>query len=214
MASSGYGRLNGPYSPPRNPAVMPPADVDERRDRRVPRPENLRHPGADVGSGHGPRRDIPRVPVVLMPGVEDVPEVGHDVRADQGAAVEHLRDALQALRDLDVGDGRVDARERAEDPVRRRADLVRGESLGVERLGGGHAAGHPQDDDRVGRWDRVLDGPGGGAGAVCQDGAGFAPGQGRQGGRAGGLEEPSASPGPSGLHRVGSVSGSTGIRGA
>ena len=84
--------------------LQPLADVDERRDGRVLRPADLGDPRADVRRGHRLRRDVAGVPVVLVPRVEDVPQVGDDVRADQRAPVHHLGDVLQPLRDLDVVD--------------------------------------------------------------------------------------------------------------
>ena len=84
-ASSGYGRLNGPYSLPKKPAVVnafssspspslePLADVDERRDGRVRAGPSVRaiH-GAEVRRGDRLRRHVAGVPVVLVPRVQDV----------------------------------------------------------------------------------------------------------------------------------------------
>ena len=53
-----------------------------------------------------------------MPRVQDVARGRRHVRADQRAAIHHLGDVLQALRDLDVVDDRVDGREGAEDLAR------------------------------------------------------------------------------------------------
>ena len=78
------------------------------------RPEHAGHPRADVRAGDRLRRHVAGVPVVLVPRVQDVAQVGQHVRADQRAAVHHLGDVLQALRDLDVVDDRVDGREGAE----------------------------------------------------------------------------------------------------
>ncbi len=135
----------------------PLADVDERRDRRVLRPADLGDPRADVRRGHGLRRDVPGVPVVLVPRVEDVPQVGNDVRADQGAPVQDLGDVFQPLGDLHAVEHRVDGGERAEDLLRRDADLERGVPLGIERFGRRHAAGQPEQDERVGGGLGLLD---------------------------------------------------------
>ena len=81
----------------------------------IVRPAHPGDPRAEVRRGHGLRRDVAGVPVVLVPRVQDVPQVGDDVRADQRAAVHHLGDVLQPLRDLDVVHDRVDGREGAQD---------------------------------------------------------------------------------------------------
>ena len=57
---------------------------------------------------------------------------------------------LQPLRELDVVDGRVDGRERAEHVARSARRRERRVALRIEGLGLRHAAGHPQHDDRVG----------------------------------------------------------------
>ena len=59
------------------------ADVDERRDGGVVRAADLRDPRAEVRAGDRLRRDVAGVPVVLVPRVQDVAQVGDDVRADQ-----------------------------------------------------------------------------------------------------------------------------------
>ena len=53
--------------------------------------------------------------------------------------------------DLDVVHDRVDGRERAQDLLDRQADLERRVALRVERLRRRHAAGHPEQDARIGR---------------------------------------------------------------
>ena len=64
----------------------------------IARPEHAGHPRADVRRGDGLRRHVAGVPVVLVPRVEDVAQVGLHVRADERAAVHHLGDVLQARR--------------------------------------------------------------------------------------------------------------------
>src|SRR5882724_1242407 len=54
-------------------AFEPLADVDERWDGRVVRPAHPSDPRADVWSGHGLGRHIARMPVILMPRVQNVP---------------------------------------------------------------------------------------------------------------------------------------------
>ena len=61
---------------------QPLADVDERRDRRVSRTADLGDPRADVRRGHGLRRNISGVPVILVPRMQDISQVGDNVRAD------------------------------------------------------------------------------------------------------------------------------------
>ena len=55
------------------------------------------------------------------------------------------------LRELDVVDGGVDRRERAQHVLDVHARLKRRVALRVERFGLRHAAGHPEHDDRIGR---------------------------------------------------------------
>src|SRR4029079_7143619 len=89
----------------------PLADVDERWQDRVIRSADAGDPGADVWARHGLWGDVAGVPVVLMPAVEDVPQVGGDVRPDQGGPVHHLGDVLEPLGELDVVHNAVDGRE-------------------------------------------------------------------------------------------------------
>ena len=55
--------------------IEPLADIDERRHRRVARPERARDERAEVRRGHGLRRHVAGVPVELMPRVQDEAEV-------------------------------------------------------------------------------------------------------------------------------------------
>ena len=50
-------------------------------------PRTRGDPRADVRRGHRLRRDVAGVPVILVPRMQDVAEVGDDVRTDQRAAV-------------------------------------------------------------------------------------------------------------------------------
>ena len=54
------------------------ADVDERRHDGILGAQHLGHPGTDVRGGNGDGRNIARVPMVLVPRVQDVPQVGLD----------------------------------------------------------------------------------------------------------------------------------------
>ena len=112
-------------------------------------PSVARH-RADVRHRHRLRRHVAGVPVVLVPRVQDEAEIGGLERADHRAAIDDAADALEPLRELDVIDGRVDRRERAEHVADRHARRERRVALRIERLGLRHAAGHPQHDDRVG----------------------------------------------------------------
>ena len=95
--------------------------------------------------------------MILVPRMQDATEVGLHVGAEQRAAVEHARDLLQPLADLNAIDRRGDRRERADHVGHGEALLKRLIPLGIEIVGGSHAAGHPQQDDRIrlGLW--VLD---------------------------------------------------------
>ena len=125
------------------------ADVDESRDVRVVRPERPRDDRPHVRGGHGERRDVTGVPVILMARVENEPEVGADERPDQRPAIHDRCDAFEALGELDVVDGRVDRRKRAEHAVGIEAALERHIPLRIERLGVSHPAGHPKEDHRI-----------------------------------------------------------------
>ena len=52
-------------------------------------PEHAGHPRADVRRGHRLRRHVARVPMILMPRMQNVAQVGQHVRANQRAAVHH-----------------------------------------------------------------------------------------------------------------------------
>ena len=126
-------------------------DGDEGRDVRVPGTEGSRDDGADVRHRHRLRRDIAGVPVVLVPRVQDEAEIGGVERAYDRSAVDDAADLFQPLRELDVVDGGVDRRERAQHVLDVHARLERRIALRIERFRLRHAAGHPQNDDRVGR---------------------------------------------------------------
>ena len=130
-------------------AFEPLADVDERGNGGVARAEEFRNPRPHVRRRNGLRRHVPGVPMILMTRVENVAEIGHDVRADECAAVDHLRDVFETLGEFDVIDYGVDRGKRRENPLGGQADLERFIALGVEGLRRSHAARHPEKDDGV-----------------------------------------------------------------
>src|SRR5262249_19798683 len=68
------------------------ADVDEGGNRRVVRTLDPRDPRAEVRRGDRLRRDVAGVPVILVPRVEDVAEIGDDMRADERRPIHDPRD--------------------------------------------------------------------------------------------------------------------------
>ena len=86
-----------------------------------------------------------------MARVQDEAQVGGVERADDRPAVDHARDLLEPGGELDVVDRGVDRRERAQDVLDVDARLERRVPLRVEGFGLGHAAGHPEHDDGIGR---------------------------------------------------------------
>ena len=125
------------------------ADVDEGGHHRIARAEHAGHPGADVRAGDGLRRDIAGMPMELVTRMQDAAEVGLHRRTDQRAAVHDPRDVLESFADADAVDRRRDRREGAEHAVVGESLLVRRVALRVEGLGRGHAAGEPDENDRV-----------------------------------------------------------------
>jgi len=73
-----------------------------------------------------------------------------DVGADERAAVEDRGDLTEPRADPDAVDRRRDRRKGADHVGDGEPRLERRVAFRVERVGGGHPAGHPQDDDRVG----------------------------------------------------------------
>ena len=133
------------------------SDGDERRHVGIARAERARDHRPDVRHRHRLRRDVAGVPVILVPRVQDEPEIRGHERADHRALVDDAGDVLEPLRELDVVDLRVDGREGAEHVLDRHARRERRVALRVERLGARHPAGHPEDDDGVGcRFPRRL----------------------------------------------------------
>ena len=130
--------------------IKPLADVDERRHRVVEGPQRLGDHRADVRGRRALRRSVTGVPLILMPRMEDKAEIARGVGADQGAAIHHPGQFLQALGELDSIDDRRNRRKRAENGRGLHPLLVGNIALGVKRLGRGHAAGHPEDDQPVG----------------------------------------------------------------
>ena len=126
-------------------------NIDEGRHCGVLRPQCARHHTSDVRAGDRLRRGVSRVPVELMPRMENETQIAGRVSPDEGAAIHHLGHLLQSLADPNAIHGRRNGREGREDRVGVHALFVGRKTLGIEGLGGGHAAAHPQHDDRVGR---------------------------------------------------------------
>ena len=125
-------------------------DGDKRRHVRVPGTERARDDRANVRHRLRLRRDVAGVPVILVARVQDEAEVRGREAADDRALVHDARDVLEPLRELDVVHVGVDARKRAQHVLDRHARGKRRIALRVERLRAGHAARHPEHDDRVG----------------------------------------------------------------
>ena len=159
------------------------ADVDERRHCLILRPQRARDDRADVRRRHGLRRRVTCVPLVLVPRMENEPKVARCVAANQRAAVHHAGDPFQTGGKLDVIDGRVNRRKRAEHFGRFHAALKRRVTFRVERLRVRHTAGQPEHNQRVGgRFDLFL-------GFGREQGARITRGQRRQRSRAGRLHK-------------------------
>ena len=73
------------------------ADVEERRNVRMPGPERACEKRAHVRHQQRLRRGVSGVPVILMLGVQNLAQVADAVGANQRAAVHHLGDLFQAL---------------------------------------------------------------------------------------------------------------------
>ena len=125
-------------------------DVDECWHHRIPRSQRAAHPGADVRAGHGLRRYVTGMPVILVAGMQDRAEVGLHVGADERGPIEHLRDLGQAIHDAAAVDRGGDRGKRADHVGHGEAGLEGFVLLRIERVGSGHAAGHPEHDHRIG----------------------------------------------------------------
>jgi hypothetical protein len=77
--------------------LEPLANDDEGRHDRTAWTKFLRNPGPEVRRGYALRRLVARVPVVLMPRVQDLPQVRDDVRSNQRSAIKHFPDLFQAF---------------------------------------------------------------------------------------------------------------------
>ncbi len=75
------------------------ADVNERGHRRIiARAEGARDDRADMGRGHGLRRSIAGVPMILMSRVQNEAEIARRSRnVDQSRAIHYARDFFQPL---------------------------------------------------------------------------------------------------------------------
>lgn len=127
------------------------ADVDERRDGRISGAKRARDHRAKVRRGDSLGRGIAGVPLILMAGMKDEAQVAGGVRADQRRAIHHAGDVFKALGEFDIVDDGIDLREGAEDLVGFDAAFEGGVTFRIERFSVGHAAGHPENDDGVGR---------------------------------------------------------------
>src|SRR4051794_8194951 len=101
---------------------------------------------------HRLRRDVTRVPVILVTRVQDETQISSVEGTNHRAAIDRAPDLFETLRELDVVDGGVDLRKRAQHVFDANARRKRRVALRIERFGLRHAAGHPQYDDGVGRW--------------------------------------------------------------
>ena len=144
-------------------SLQPLADVDEGRHHLLPGAEHPAHPGADVRAGNRLRRHIAGVPVVLMPRVENAPQIGLHMGADQRAPVEHGGDLFEPLTNLHPIDRGGDRREGADHIGHCQPGLKRLVFFRIEIVRGGHAASHPEHDDRIGPRRRMHNFAAGGA---------------------------------------------------
>ena len=128
--------------------VLP--DVHEGGHVRTPGTQRASHHRPQVGSRHREGRRITGVPVILVAGVEDEPQVSQTVTANQGGPIHHLGQAVEAAGELDAVHHRVDGGKRAQHPFRLDARFERGVVLGVEGFGLSHASGHPEQNHGVG----------------------------------------------------------------
>ena len=133
------------------PEVETLPDVNERRHRRIERAAGARDPRAEVRCRHRLRRHVARVPVELVPRVQDKPEVRRLHPAHERPAVHHRREIFKARRKPDAINRRGNRGKRAQHFIRIEAGRVRGVALRVEGLGVRHTAAHPEDDHAVRR---------------------------------------------------------------
>src|SRR5437899_1022564 len=70
------------------------ADVDERRDRGIERPERAGDHRAEMRRGDRLRRGVAGVPLILVARVEDKTQVARRVGADQRASIHYARHVL------------------------------------------------------------------------------------------------------------------------
>ena len=91
-------------------AFEPLADVDKGRHDGIARAEHLRHPRADVWRGDGLRRHVAGVPVVLMAGMQNRPEIRLHGRADKSRAIHHFGNIFEALADFNIVHRGIDFR--------------------------------------------------------------------------------------------------------
>ena len=101
-------------------------------------------------SGHGLGRFVAGVPVVLMARVQNMPHIGGYVRANQRSLVHHFANGLQSFGKMNAIQHRRHRLERTQHPVAFHALFKRRIAFGVKGFGMGHAAGHPEQNDRIG----------------------------------------------------------------
>ena len=129
------------------------ADIDESGNRRIARSQQSGDPCADVRCGNGLRRNVSGMPMVLMPRMQDVAQVGQHVRTNQRAAIHDCEPCSPGPASVLMLSTTVSMAGKVlmifSD---RRADFERLVTFGVERIGSRHAAGHPQQDARCRPW--------------------------------------------------------------
>ena len=125
-------------------------DVNERRDDRILWTQHLAHPSPNVRSSHRERRNISGMPMILMTGMQNVPEVGLHCRPNQSAPVHHLGDLLHPFSDLDVVHRSIDSRESAQDLIDFQTLLIGKVAFRIKGIRRGHSTGEPNQNTGIG----------------------------------------------------------------
>ena len=126
------------------------ADVNKRRHRRIERPERAGHPRADVRRRDRLRRHVARVPIKLVPRVQNKSEVRRLHAADQRPAIHHVREMFQPCRETHTIDVRRNRGKRAQNFIRVESGRVRRVALRIKGLRVRHPAAHPEHDHAIG----------------------------------------------------------------
>ena len=76
-------------------------NINKSRHRLISLPQHFGHPRPNMRCCHRLRRNVSGMPMILVPGMQNMPKVRLHRRANQRSFIHHLRNFLKAFREID-----------------------------------------------------------------------------------------------------------------